>query len=91
MKDVRRIVYGDSQLDRFKCLDWDWTDNDRTLNRLKDLWFKFIVFDTNTHTIEKDPNWSLHKKVNRFLEWANASARIVYHKPKEWISFVILP
>jgi len=52
VKDVRRVMKTDSQLDTFRCLDWDWTDDQRTLKRFKDLWFKFFILDTNTPTIE---------------------------------------
>ena len=53
IKDSRRLMITDSQLSIFKCLDWDWKDDKRTLKRLKKLWFKFFILDTNTATIEK--------------------------------------
>ena len=90
LKHEREIVYWDWQLDEFRCLDWDWTDDKRTFDRFKKLWFKFIILDTNTYTIEKDPNWSLHKKFKRFVDFANKNLQIVYNKPENWIAFMIL-
>lgn len=91
IKDSTKVLFNDSQLDVFKCIDWDWKNDKRTLERLVKLWFKFVVFDTNTHTIEKDPNWSLHKKVQRFVDWANKTIKVVYSKPEQWIAFMIIP
>ena len=90
VKDVRRVMFSDSQLDRFKCIDWDWKDDARTLKRLKDLWFKFFVLDTNTYTIEKNPNWTLHKKYKRFIDFANKNLKILYYKPENWIAFMMI-
>ncbi len=90
IKDVRRVMVWDSQLDRFRCIDWDWKDDARTLKRLKDLWFKFFVLDTNTYTIEKNPNWTLHKKYKRFIEFANKNLKVLYYKPKNWIAFMMI-
>ncbi|HBH19734.1 MAG TPA: hypothetical protein DDX11_02055 [Candidatus Peribacter riflensis] len=65
------IGVSDHQLDFFNCL-YSERDAALTLKRLQALGFNSIVFDTNTSTIEKDPNGSLHQKVNAFLEFANS-------------------
>jgi len=90
IKNERRVMVGDSQLDRFRCIDWDWKDDARTLQRLKDLWFKFFILDTNTYTIERNPNWTLHKKYKRFVEFANKNLKVLYYKPKNWIAFMMI-
>jgi len=90
IEDARRVMVTDSQLDKFRCIDWDWTDDKRTFERLKKLWFRFFILDTNTYTIEKDKNWTLHKKYRRFVDFANKNLSILYYKPKNWISFMIL-
>lgn len=90
VKNFRKVVLADAQLDRFRCIDWDWTDDKRTLQRLKDLWVKYFVFDTNTATIEKDPNWTLHKKVRRFIDFANKNLKVIYYRPKNGIAFMML-
>jgi len=59
----------DQSLDFFNCLLQD-NDPQKTLQRLQAFGFNSIVFDTNTHTIEKDQNGPLHQKVKRFLTWA---------------------
>lgn len=92
IKDSNKVLYNDSQLDIFSCIDNKfWKDDKKLLNALRELWFRFIVFDTNTQTIEKDPNWTLHKKVQRFVQWANDNTKIVYSKPKQGIAFMIIP
>lgn len=73
----RERVFDDAQLDTFKCIDGDGTDNVRTVQRLKALGFRYIVYDTNTQTIERDTNGTLHKKVNRFTQFAFASLKVV--------------
>lgn len=90
IEDARRVMVTDSQLDKFRCIDWDWTNDERTLERLKDLWFKFFILDTNTYTIEKDPNWSLHQKYKRFVDFANNNLNILYYKPENWITFMMI-
>jgi len=90
IKDVRRVMVSDSQLDKFRCIDWDWKNDVRTLKRLKDLWFKFFILDTNTYTIEKNPNRTLHQKYKRFVEFANGNLNVIYYKPKNWIAFMMI-
>ena len=90
IKDSRRVMSWDFQLDRFRCIDWDWTDDKRTLDRLKKLWFHYVIFDTNTATIEKDPNWTLHQKVKRFIDFANKNLKVIYYKPANGIAFMML-
>ncbi|MCD5382891.1 hypothetical protein LR002_02100 [Candidatus Gracilibacteria bacterium] len=90
VKDVRRVMFSDSQLDRFKCIDGDGKDDARTLKRLKDLGFKFFVLDTNTYTIEKNPNGTLHKKYKRFIDFANKNLKILYYKPENGIAFMMI-
>lgn len=70
--DNNRRLFNDAQLDMFKCID-DSTGNDdlETMRKLLKLGYKYFIFDLNTATIEKDPNGSLHKKANRFVEWVN--------------------
>lgn len=75
--DNRTRVFDDAQLDAFKCIDGDGTDNARTLERLKTLNFRYLVYDTNTDTIEKDKNGTLHQKTKRFMEFARSSLTAV--------------
>ncbi len=83
----------DHQMSFFNCLNQE-LDHPRTLQRLKALGFNSIIFDTNTHTIEKDPNGSLHKKVEAFLAFVNDPAlklQIVVNDPGNGIAFILLP
>ncbi len=69
-KNMEIIPVADNQLDLFTCMNQD-RDAVMTVKRLKALGFNSIIFDTNTATIERDPNGSLHKKVQAFLDFAN--------------------
>lgn len=83
----------DHQLNFFSCLNQE-QDHALTVKRLQALGFNSIIFDTNTHTIEKDPNGSLHQKVGRFLDFANDPAsrlNVVVNDPDNGIAFLLLP
>ncbi|MBI4836197.1 MAG: hypothetical protein HY817_02975 [Candidatus Abawacabacteria bacterium] len=75
--DNRERVFDDPQLDAFKCIDGAGLDNARTAQRLKDLGFRYLVYDTNTQTIEKDKNGTLHQKVNRFTNFASTHLKAI--------------
>lgn len=72
-KNLEVIGLNDQQLDAFNCL-YAERDSQLTLKRLKALGFNSIIFDTNTATIEQDPNGSLHKKVQAFQDFVNNPA-----------------
>lgn len=72
-RNLEILGISDHQLDFFNCLNAE-RDHVLTLKRLQTLGFNSIVFDTNTATIEKDPNGSLHQKVNAFLDFVNDNA-----------------
>jgi hypothetical protein len=83
----------DHQLNFFNCINQE-RDHTLTLKRLKALGFNSIIFDTNTQTIEQDPNGSLHQKVNAFLEFGNDSAlglKIPINNPGNGIAYILLP
>ena len=87
------IVVNDNQLGFFSCLNQE-EDHLLTLKRLKALGFHSIVFDTNTATIEKDSNGTLHQKVQKFLNFANDPATgiiPVVDNPGNGIAYMILP
>jgi hypothetical protein len=53
-----------------------------------------MIFDTNTQTIEKDVNGSLHKKVQSFLEFGNDEAlglTLQVYDPGAGIAYILLP
>jgi hypothetical protein len=92
-RNLEIIVQHDNQLGFFNCLN-QGEDHVLTLKRLLALGIHSIVFDTNTDTIEKDPNGTLHKKVDRFLEFANDPAvgiESVVDNPSGGIAYMILP
>jgi hypothetical protein len=72
-RNLEVIGTSDHQLDFFNCL-YAERNPALTLKRLQALGFNSIIFDTNTATIEKDSNGSLHQKVNAFLDFANTSS-----------------
>ena len=83
----------DHQLIFFSCLNQE-QDHALTLKRLRALGFNGFIFDTNTHTIEKDPNGSLHQKVNKFLDFVNdptLKLDIEVSNPGNGIAYILLP
>jgi len=87
------IGLADHQLDFFNCL-YQERDPQITLKRLQVLGINSIVFDTNTATIERDPNGSLHQKVSAFVDWANHAElglTVVVSDSQAGVAFVLLP
>lgn len=76
----RERVYDDAQLDTFRCIDGDGLNDARTLARLKTLGFHYIVYDTNTETIERNPQGTLHRKTNRFKTFAFKNLKVIAPK-----------
>lgn len=92
-KNLEIIGVTDHQLDTFSCL-YQEGDNALTLQRLKALGFNSIVFDTNTATIEKDVNGTLHKKVQRLTDFLNseeAGLDVVIYDPGAGIAYLLIP
>ncbi|MCA9370599.1 MAG: hypothetical protein KC680_01400, partial [Candidatus Peregrinibacteria bacterium] len=92
-RNLEVIGITDHQLDTFNCLYQDF-DNAKTLERLKALGFNSILFDTNTATIERDQNGSLHQKVNKLVQFINskeANLQMVINDPGAGIVFLLIP
>jgi predicted HAD superfamily phosphohydrolase YqeG len=69
-------------------------DTELTLKRLKALGFSSIIFDTNTATIERDSNGSLHKKVQAFVDFLNdpkSGVQVVVNDTDGGVVYVIIP
>ncbi|MHC4945556.1 MAG: hypothetical protein ACYTG7_21290, partial [Planctomycetota bacterium] len=95
-------VYDDAQLDTFIRIDGgtikkgklvyrEPKNDQRTLERLKELGFKYIIFDPNMTVIEKNEEGTLHQKARRFVEFANAKLKILYHDPGHRIDLLEVP
>jgi len=83
----------DHQMQFFNCINQE-RDHALTLKRLQALGFNGIVFDTNTHTIEKDENGPLHKKVEAFVSFVNdptLGLNIPVNDPGNGIAYILLP
>ncbi|MCF7844312.1 MAG: hypothetical protein K9M03_00595 [Kiritimatiellales bacterium] len=92
-RNLEIIGISDHQLDFFNCL-YQERDPKLTLERIKALGFNSFVFDTNTATIEKDQNGTLHQKVNTFIEFINNSdlgLDVVISDSKAGIAFILIP
>ncbi|MDP7477271.1 MAG: hypothetical protein QF442_02375 [Candidatus Peribacteraceae bacterium] len=92
-KNLEIIGASDHQLDYFNCLYQD-RDAAKMTQRLKGLGFNSIVFDTNTATIEKNSQGSLHAKVQAFVDYLNnpeSGVQIVINDPKAGITFLLIP
>ncbi len=92
-KNLEVIGLNDEQLDVFNCLNAE-RDPQLTLKRLEALGFNSLVFDTNTATIESDPNGSLHKKVQAFLDFVNSpklNLQAPVNDTKAGVAYILLP
>ncbi len=92
-RNLEIIGLADHQLDFFHCLHQEH-DNALTLRRLQQLGFNSIIFDTNTATIERDSQGSLHTKVQKFVDFLNDRSlglQVVVNDIDEGVAFVILP
>jgi len=89
----QHLGIADNQLGFFNCLHQEG-DAPLTLRRLQALGFNSIIFDTGTPSIERDPNGSLHQKVNAFVEFANdprTGVVTVINDPQSRVAFLLLP
>lgn len=87
------IGISDHQLDFFNCV-YQGRDPKIMLARLRALGFNSIVFDTNTATIERDINGSLHKKVQMFADFINDASlglKVVINDTGAGISYILIP
>ena len=92
-KNLEVIGATDHQLGMFNCL-YQERDNALTLKRLQALGFNSIIFDTNTATIEKDPNGTLHQKVQAFVDFLNDQSlgvQVVVNDMKAGVAYILLP
>jgi hypothetical protein len=92
-RNLEIIPVADQQLDFFKCLNQEG-DAALTLKRLQALGFNSMIFDTNTATIERDPNGSLHEKVQMFVDFVNTPGLglgIPVNDTAAGIAFILLP
>ena len=87
------LPLADHQLTFFNCLNQE-RDHALTLKRLKALGFNSIIFDTNTQTIEKNVNGTLHQKVNAFrafMDDTTTGIDVVVNDPGNGIVYILLP
>lgn len=92
-KNREILPLADHQLGMFNCINQE-RDHALTLKRLKALGFNSIIFDTNTATIEKDPNGTLHQKVDAFINFANDTSlglQMAVNDPGNGIAYILLP
>lgn len=92
-QNLEVLPVADHQLDFFNCL-YRERDARLTLKRLLALGFNSMIFDTNTHTIERDPNGSLHRKVEDFVNFVNTPGLgigIAINDVDGGIAFILLP
>lgn len=92
-KNLEHLPLADNQLDMFNCINQE-RDHALTLRRLQALGFNSLIFDTNTATIEKNPEGTLHQKVNALLDFLNDQTlgiQPIINDPAAGIAFVLLP
>jgi hypothetical protein len=92
-KNLEIIGITDHQLDAFNCL-YQEKNPELTLKRLEALGMNSIIFDTNTATIERDPEGSLHKKAEAFAEFLNTPSlhlQVLVNDNNAGVVFVLLP
>jgi hypothetical protein len=92
-RNLEIIGVSDHQLDFFNCINQE-RNHAITTARLKALGFNSIVFDTNTVTIERDPQGSLHRKVETLINYLNdpgSALQVVLHDPGAGIAYILIP
>ncbi len=92
-RNLEVLPLGDHQLNFFTCLNQE-KNPQLTLKRLQALGFNSIIFDTNTDTIEKDQNGTLHKKVKEFRDFAetpNLGLQAPINDADSGIVYILLP
>ena len=91
-RNLEIIANADHQLGVFNCL-YQEQDAALTVRRLRALGFNSIIFDTNTATIERDPNGTLHQKVNKFVEFLNTpdvGLEVIISDNKAGVAFMLI-
>jgi len=92
-RNLEVIGLTDHQLDLFSCLHQE-QDDQLTLERFRALGFNSIIFDTNTATIERDENGSLHQKVQDFVDFLNNSSlglQVLVNDMNAGVVFLLIP
>ncbi|OGJ59853.1 hypothetical protein A2881_01830 [Candidatus Peribacteria bacterium RIFCSPHIGHO2_01_FULL_55_13] len=92
-RNLEVIGIADHQLDIFNCL-YQERDSELTTKRLKALGFSSIIFDTNTATIERDSNGSLHKKVQALVDYLNdpkSGLQVIINDQDGGVAYLLIP
>jgi hypothetical protein len=92
-QNIELIAAQDHQLSLFSCLNQE-RDHQFTLKRLQALGFHSMIIDTNTTTIEKDPQGTLHQKFNQLVDFLNdpqIPIRPVVNNPERGVVYAVLP
>lgn len=92
-KNLEVIPIADQQLDFFNCL-YNERNATLTLKRLQALGFNSMIFDTNTATIERNPNGSLHQKVQLFVDFVNTPGLglgVPINDTNAGIAYILIP
>jgi len=85
-----RLVLDDNQLDIFMYISQDH-DDQKTIARLKNAGFKYMIIDTNTASIDKTPGKTLTAKYQalmRFIQQHPQRLPILVNEPQNGILFV---
>jgi hypothetical protein len=91
-RNLEIIGIADHQLDFFNCL-YQERDPRLTIARLKAMGINSIVFDTNTATIERESDGTLHQKVNAFIDFLNTpdvGLKVVVSDAKAGVAFILV-
>ncbi|HAI98187.1 TPA: hypothetical protein DCL30_01425 [Candidatus Peribacteria bacterium] len=91
-RNLEIIGIADHQLDFFNCL-YQERDPKLTIARLKAMGINSIVFDTNTATIERESDGTLHQKVNAFIDFLNTpdvGLKVVVSDAKAGVAFILV-
>ena len=92
-RNLEVLPVADNQLTFFNCLN-QGDDPAVITQRLKALGFNSIIFDTNTATIEQNLEGTLHKKVERFVDYVNdprSGLQVKIFDPEAGLAFIIIP
>ena len=85
-----RLVLDDNQLDVFMYIFQDH-DDQKTIARLKNAGFKYIIIDTNTASIDKTPGKTLTAKYQALMKFVQQNPKqlnVVVNEPNNGIMFI---
>ncbi|MBU0981578.1 glycosyltransferase family 39 protein [Patescibacteria group bacterium] len=89
--DYVKRTFDDQLLDTFNCNAINSVDNEEIRHKLRDLGFKFILYDAYTYTVGIDPEGTLKAKIDLFEKFAKEQLIVVIFDDKRGHHLFYIP